>query len=106
MTFLLDHDAPDDIAYSLRALEHQVIFLRDVLSIKTEDEDILDYAYRQGHIVITCNRDDYLDLGKRKPHHGIIILMRKKTRVEERAAIVHLLDCAGESGIANNINFA
>jgi len=106
MTFLLDHDIPDDIAFSLRALGHQSIYLRDILAIETADLDVLAYANQRGWIVITCNRDDYLALAKSEPHCGIIILIRKKTRVAERAALVHLLDKAGESGLANNINFA
>jgi predicted nuclease of predicted toxin-antitoxin system len=106
MTFLLDHDTPDDIAYSLEALGHQAIFLRDVLPKSASDENILDHARKHGWIVITCNRDDFLALAKSRPHKGLIILIRKKTRVAERTALVHLLDRAGESGILNNINFA
>ena len=106
MTFLLDHDTPDDLAHSLHALGHQAIFLRDVLPRKTDDEKILALARKQGWIMVTCNRDDYLSLAKSQPHNGIIILLRRKTRVAERAALVRLLDRAGESGIRNNINFA
>ncbi|HWD92302.1 MAG TPA: DUF5615 family PIN-like protein [Verrucomicrobiae bacterium] len=106
MTFLLDHDTPDDLAFSLEALGHQAIFLRDVLPKSARDEDVLDHACNRGWIMITCNRDDFLTLAKSKPHKGLIILIRKKTRVAERTALVHLLDRAGESGILNNINFA
>ena len=56
--------------------------------------------------MITCNRDDYLALARSHPHAGVILLIRRRTRVAERAALVQLLDKAGESGIANNINFA
>ncbi len=106
MTFLLDHDTPDNLAYSLEALGHKSICLRDVLPVKTRDEDVFMHAYKQGWIVITCNRDDYLALAKSKPHNGLIILLRRRTRAAERAALVHLLDRAGESGICNNVNFA
>jgi predicted nuclease of predicted toxin-antitoxin system len=106
MTFLLDHDTPDDIAYSLQELGHQAVYLRDVLPIETEDSEILGYACKHAWIMVTCNRDDFLRLAKSEPHVGIIILIRKRRRASERAAIVRLLDKAGESGIANNINFA
>ena len=106
MTFLLDHDTPDDLAYSLRALGHEAVFLREVLPTATEDEEVLAHAFKHGWLMLTCNRDDFLALAKSRPHHGLIILLRKKTRVAERAALVHLLDRAGESGIRNNINFA
>ncbi len=106
MTFLLDHDVPDDIVYSVRALGHEVVRLREVLPEETADIDVLAHANQRGWILITCNRDDYLALARSQPHRGLIILIRKKTRVAERAALVRLLDRAGESGIVNNVNFA
>ena len=106
MTFLLDHDAPDDLAYSIDALGHQAIFLRDVLPKTTTDGDVLFHAHSQGWVVVTCNRDDFLALAKSQPHSGLIIITRQKSRVAERTARVRLLDRAGESGIRNNINFA
>jgi hypothetical protein len=57
-------------------------------------------------VVVTCNRDDFLALAQSQPHAGIIILIRRKSRVAERSALVRLLDGAGENGIRNNINFA
>ncbi len=106
MTFLLDHDTPDDLAYSLQALSHCVMYLRDVLPITAEDKDTLGYASEHGYILITCNRDDFLELASTLSHCGIVILIRRKTRTAERAALVRLLDRASESGLSGNINFA
>ena len=106
MTFLLDHDVPDDIIHSLLALRHCVTHLREVLPKEVGDQQVLAHACQTKSVLITCNRDDFLALAKSQPHCGIIILVRRRTRVAERAALVHLLDQAGESGIANNINFA
>lgn len=63
-------------------------------------------AREQNLIVITGNRDDYLTLTRSQPHNGVIILIRRKTRVAERAALIQLLDRAGETGLRYNINFA
>jgi len=41
-----------------------------------------------------------------KAYHGIIIVVRRKTRAAERTALFHLLERAGENGLKNNINFA
>jgi|SRR5665213_398761 len=98
MTFLLDHDAPDDIAYSLQSLGHKIVRLREVLPKEADDETVLAYSYQRGWTVITCNRDDYLALAKSKPHSGVIVLIRRKTRVAERAALVRLLDRVAKSG--------
>ena len=106
MTFLLDHDTPDDLVYTLRMLGHQTVHVSEALSREASDEDILSHAHAQGWIVIISNRDDYLALARSHPHAGVILLIRRRTRVAERAALVQLLDKAGESGIANNINFA
>jgi len=57
-------------------------------------------------VLITCNRDDFLQLAATQPHRGIIILIRRNSRVAERIAFVRLLDKAGEIGIKGNINFA
>lgn len=106
MKFLLDHDVPDDIAFSLEALEHAVIKLREVLSVRTPDDEVLRQAAERGCLLVTCNRDDFLSLAGHVPHCGIIILIRRRTRALERAALVRLLDTAGESGLRGNINFA
>ena len=106
MTFLLDQDTPHDIAYSLQALGHQVVTLREVLPVDSCDEAVLSQAQANNWVMVTCNRDDFLALARSQPHAGIIILIRRSSRVAERSALVRLLDAAGESGIRNNINFA
>ncbi|SRR5260221_6516904 len=106
MTFLLDQDTPDDLAYSLQALHHEVVRLREVPPIDTSDAEVLSHANARNWVMVTCNRDDFLTLALSQLHSGIIILIRRKSRVAERSALVRLLDAAGESGIRNNINFA
>jgi len=104
--FLLDHDVPDDVVYSLVALGHDVQKLREVLPATTPDEEVLRVASEQSSVLITCNRDDFLEIAERVPHVGIVILVRRRTRALERAALIQLLDRAGETGIRSNINFA
>jgi predicted nuclease of predicted toxin-antitoxin system len=106
VNFLLDHDVPDDVIYSLLALGHEVHKLRDVLPVTTSDEELLRAAAARNDVLITCNRDDFLGLAQRVPHAGIIVLVRRRSRALERAALVQLLDNAGEAGIRGNINFA
>ena len=94
MNFLLDHDVPDELSYLLEHLGHQVDRLRDVLPRKASDAAALEYAFHRGLIVITCNRDDFLRLGRARPHHGIVIVIRRRSRAAE------------PEGLAGNINFA
>jgi predicted nuclease of predicted toxin-antitoxin system len=104
--FLFDHDVPDDMAFSLEGLGHEVLKLRDVLPITSSDEEVLVLAGKRGLLLVTCNRDDFVEAAKRVAHVGIIVLIRRRSRAHERAALVRLLDQAGEAGIRENINFA
>ena len=106
MKFLLDHDVPEDLSYLLEQLGHDVTLLRRVLPSDVSDEAVLQFADGRGCVLLTCNRDDFIELAAKQPHHGIIIVIRRRTRATERAALFRLLEHAGEIGIQNNINFA
>ncbi len=67
---------------------------------------MFQFAHDNDFLLVTCNRDDFVDLAKQNPHHGIIIVIRRKTRAAERSALFLLLERAGEIGLKDNINFA
>ena len=106
MTFFLDHDVPDDLSFLLKQLGHEVTLLREVLPSDSTDESVLQFAYDRGCILLTCNRDDFLHLAATKLHHGIVVVIRRRTRADERMALFRLMERAGESGLWDNINFA
>ncbi len=106
MKFLFDHDVPDDLGHVLRQLGHTVVLLREVLPRTAPDAEVLVHAAQHGLIMVTCNRDDFLALAQSEPHHGLIVLFRRKSRTAERVALVRLIEKAGETGLANNVNFA
>ena len=94
-----DHDLPDDIEYSLAALGHDVLKLREQLTPTALDEEVLGLAAERDCGLITCNRDDFLAIVRRVQHAGLVIRIRRRTQAQERAALVRLLDTAGESGL-------
>jgi predicted nuclease of predicted toxin-antitoxin system len=104
--FLLDHDVPDDLSYLLQQLGHEVLLLRKALPNDSSDETVLRFAHDTGCILLTCNRDDFLRLVATHPHHGVVIIIRRRTRGDERAALFRLLERAGDTGLRNNLNFA
>jgi len=104
--FLLDHDVPEDIAYVLEALGQEVRKLRELAPPTLSDEKVWRLAGEHDSVLITCNRDDFLSLAAGSRHPGLIILVRRRSRAHERAALVALLDRAGEAGICGNVNFA
>ncbi|MFN0316261.1 MAG: DUF5615 family PIN-like protein [Burkholderiales bacterium] len=106
MKFLLDHDVPDNVIYSLVALGHEVPRLRGMLPATAFDDEVPRMAAKLGSILITCNRNDFLVLAEAGPHAGIVILVRRRSRALERAALIQLIDRAGEAGICGNVNFA
>jgi predicted nuclease of predicted toxin-antitoxin system len=106
LKFLLDHDVPDDLSYLLEQLGHEVTLLCKALPGDSSDGSVLRFAHEAGCILLTCNRDDFLHLAATKPHHGIVIVVRRKTRGDERVALLRLIERAGETGLRNNLNFA
>ena len=103
---MLDHDVPDDLSYLLKELNHEVTLLRKALPGTSSDEAVLQFAHQRGCVLLTCNRNDFLQLATTRPHHGIVIVIRRRTRADERAALFRLLERAGETGLVNNVNFA
>lgn len=97
---------PDDLAFSLEALGYEVAKLREMLPVTTPDAEVLRLAGDWECLLITCNRDGFLAAASRLPHHGVIILIRRRSRAPERAVLVRLLASPGESGLRGNINFA
>jgi predicted nuclease of predicted toxin-antitoxin system len=104
--FLLDHDVPDDLSYLLEQLGHDVTLLRKAIPGDSSDDAVRRFANEAGCIFLSCNRDDFLHLAAKKPHHGVVIVIRRKTRGDERAALFHLVERSGETGLRNNVNFA
>ena len=106
MRFLLDNDVPDVVARVLTEAGHDVQLLRNVMLKKSSDSAVLDYTAAEGLILITCNRDDFIPLASARRHSGLIVLIRRRSRILECAKLLRLLDSAGESGLLGNINFA
>jgi predicted nuclease of predicted toxin-antitoxin system len=94
------------VAHWLRHRGHTVTCLRDVLPVSAPDSELLAWASAHEAILVSCSRNDFLALGSEGVHPGIIVLIRRRTRQAEIAAMQQLLTRAGEQGLASNINFA
>jgi len=104
--FFLDHDVPVDVARVLRQEGHEVLELREALPTDSTDIEVLKYAGENGMFLVTCNRDDFLALAENHPNPGLIVLIRRHTRLSECGNLLRLIRNANEAGIAGNINFA
>ena len=106
MRFFLDHDVPRQIGEVLARHGHDVALLKTELPPTSEDEEVLFHAIQTGRVLITCNRDDFLKLVRDRRHPGLVILIRRNSSVAEQGHLLRLLEMAGESGLAGNVNFA
>ena len=106
MKFLVDEDVAIEVSRCLEQAGHQALLVSEVLGVRTQDKDIWSHATLTGAIVVTCNRQDFLQLAGTNPATGLIILNRRRTRQAECGHILRLLRTAGEAGLSGNINFA
>ena len=106
MKFLLDHDVPEEMYRTLRNQGHEVARVRDILPIDTPDSAVFETAQANQQLMLTCNRQDFLQLASSRPHEGLVVLVRRRSRQAEIAALLRLLRGAGETGLRHNVNFA
>ena len=106
MKFLLDHDVPDDLSYLLEQLGHDVTLLRKALPGDSSDETVLQFAYERGCVLVDLQQRRLSPSRTMRPPHGIVVVIRRRTRADERAALFRLLERAGETGVRDNVNFA
>ena len=102
----MDEDVAVEVARCLQQAGHEVALVTEVLGVRTDDVDIWHHAVRTETIVVTCNRQDFLELAGTAPETGLFILHRRRTRQAECSHVLELLSKAGEAGLRNNINFA
>jgi hypothetical protein len=48
----------------------------------------------------------FLALGSQLPHRGIVILIRRNSRLAESASLLRLIERSGPLALTGNINFA
>jgi len=65
--FFLDHDVAAAVKDALERHEHEVIRLTDLLPCTAWDDDAFATAQPNHCVMITCNRDDFLNLAAKGP---------------------------------------
>lgn len=88
MTLFLDNDVPESVVPGLLHLGHEVIRVRDVMQPDTPDAVVFAEAVRRKLVLVTCNRDDFLQLAATQPlHAGLNVRVRRRNRIAEAAAL-------------------
>ena len=70
MKFLVDEDVPLDAARCLQQAGHEVFLVTETLGVRTDDVDVWLAAVETKAVVITCNRQDFLELAGTSPETG------------------------------------
>jgi len=104
--FLLDHDVAAGVKDALDRHGHEAIQLTDLLPRNAPDHLVFATAQSNQCVMITCNRNDFLELAAKGPHLGLIVLIRRRTSQAECTNLLRLIHQAGEEGLRGNINFA
>ena len=76
------------------------------MSPEAGDEEVFAYAADKKAIMLTCNRNDFLELASALEHPGLIILIRRRSALSEAGHLLELLRKAGAAGLEGNVNFA
>lgn len=106
MKFLLDEDVATEIVRCLQQHGHETQLVFEALGPRTPDNRVWEHAVRTDAIVVTCNRDDFLELAGAAPETGLIIVKRRRTRQAECRKVLDLPRSAGDTSLYKNINFA
>lgn len=83
MRFFLDHDVPHPVRPALERHGHDVTQVTDVLPRDATDEAVFARAVEEDRVMVTCNRNNFLELAAAVPHAGLIVLIRRRSREAE-----------------------
>ncbi len=77
--FLLDEDLTHRVAETARGLGLDMVSVHEVGRLELDDDDHLRWAAREGRIVVTRNRDDFIEwttafFQRGEPHTGVLIV--------------------------------
>lgn len=87
--FLLDEDLPPAAARIARALGVDAVSVHELGRTGHTDEEHLIFAWDRRMIVVTRNRDDFVELTKRafatnQPHHGVLVVGRRTPNTDPK----------------------
>ena len=107
----LNEDIPPDLAKLLRERGFDIISTYEVGVGGKSDEEQIEFASREGRVILSCNFHDFLKLAKEwfvagKAHYGIIISYHQYSRKDLGKllqAIIELLNNITPEEIYNTV---
>lgn len=74
MSFLTDEHVPSVLVTTLRSNGHEVVLANDVFGESTDDQRLLEYCAREGHVLVSNDKKDFTGaLVADVDHAGIVL---------------------------------
>ena len=113
MKFFLDEDLPPGVAVICRNQGLDVQSVHETGRQGLSDQEQLEYAASQDRVLVTRNRNDFIELTRRafqtgSPHGGVLIVTRSlpNRRAEQLAsALIHWTEVFGDHPSAGTLDF-
>jgi predicted nuclease of predicted toxin-antitoxin system len=109
-SFYFDEDVSVIVAKIIRAHGFKVVCASEVKECGRSDEEQLQYATKNSHILVTHNIRDFMELHrdclkKGFHHYGIILATRKRDNYEFARRLLELLQQIEPGGLDNQIRY-
>jgi len=57
---------------------NEILQVRDVLQQEAAESLVLQFAHEHACLLMTCSRDDFIELAQHQPHHSIVVIIRRR----------------------------
>jgi hypothetical protein len=89
--FYSNENFPQDLVNALKWLDHEVLTSYEAGQANQgiSDEDVLKFAHARRKVIITLNREDFIDLHRKGQEHNGIMLCKEDRDYQGQALKIH-----------------
>ena len=89
--FYSNENFPQDLVNALKCLDHEVLTSYEAGQANQgiSDEDVLKFAHAKNRVIITLNREDFIDLHRKGQEHSGIIICKEDRDYQGQALKIH-----------------
>ncbi len=102
---LADEHIPKDVINRLKIWNIDIKSLNETSMRGSPDKKIVDYAKKEGRVVLTADQKDFPKLAKSIDHPGMIVITKRMSIKEILRETMKVLDTLGSEDIKNTVQF-
>jgi len=89
--FYSNENFPQDLVNALKCLDHEVLTSYEAGQANQgiSDEDVLKFAHARSKVIITLNREDFIDLHRKGQEHSGIMICKEDRDYQGQALKIH-----------------